>query len=237
MKVLLSLIFYVRSAWPRLGLYEERCAIFEAIYREGGELPALEVVAMPDGRYLLVDGMHRLCGAKRAGLESIDVVLVQLVGIETPEDVAFRRALETATTSSLPLNRAERQMAAVKLIAKRPDLSRREVARLVGVAHSTVDRWVQLAEQEREHAEDNENNASYSPSYGPSADDVARRFVSHLARLSDNRGLFDYLMPKRMGRHLAGAFVDRYGDGALSEVRQVKAWVDRACEVIAGGSA
>ena len=95
---------------------------------------------------------------------------------------------------------------------------------------------MQLAEQEREHAEDNANNAELY-SLGPNADDFARRFVGHLARLSDNRGLFDYLMPKRMGRHLAGAFVDRYGDTALSEAHQVRAWVDRAVEVIAEGSA
>ncbi len=234
MKVLLSLVFYVRSSWPRFGLNEERCGIFEAIYREGGSLPALEVVALPDGRYLLVDGMHRFFGAKRAGLKEIDVVLMQPVGDERPEDVAFRRALETATTSSLPLNREERHLAALKLVSTRPDLSRREVARLVGVAHSSVDRWVQLAEHEKERTEETSDTGTYP--HGPSADDVARRLVSQLARLEDAKGLLDMLVPKRMGKHLAGAFTDRYADAALSEAQRFKAWVDRAVDVLTEGS-
>lgn len=231
--VLISLIFFVRSAWPRFALNEERCAIFEAIYREGGSLPALEVVAMPDGRYLLVDGMHRLFGAKRAGLNEIDVVLMQPVGDDQPEDVAFRRALETATTSSLPLNREERHLAALKLVSTRTELSHREVARLVGVAHSSVDRWVALAEGQKKREE--LNNARSYPN-GPSADDVARRLVSQLARLEDAKGLLDMLVPKRMGRHLAGAFADRYGDSALSEARNFKAWVDGAVEFLIEGA-
>jgi hypothetical protein len=175
--------------------------------------------------------MHRLFAAKRAGLTEIDVVFIEPVGIERPDDVAFRRALETATTSSLPLNREERRMAALKLVTSRPDLSRREVARLIGVAHSSVDRWVQLDEQAKERADDASTETAGYP-IGPTADDVARRLVGQLARLGDSRGLLDTLMPKRMGKHVADAFADRFGETALGEARQLKGWIDRAVELL-----
>lgn len=223
-------IRYVRSAWPRQGLNEERCAIFEAIFREGGTLPPIEVVPMTDGTYLLCDGMHRWFAAKRAGRKEIQSVQIQPIGIERPEDVAFRRALETATTTSLPLTREERRVAALRLVTKRPDLSRREVARMVGCAHSTVDRWAQQAEREQERT--NESGDTDTHPFGPNADDVARRLVSQLARLEEAKGLMDMLAPKRMGKHLAGAFSDRFGDAALREARNVKSWIDRAVELL-----
>ena len=49
-----------------------------------------------------------------------------------------------------------------------------------------------------------------------------------LDRLSESRGLLDYLAPKRMGRHLADAFVDRFGDSALDEAQRFRTWLDGA---------
>jgi hypothetical protein len=69
-------------------------------------------------------------------------------------------------------------------------------------------------------------------SIGPSADGVALKLVRFLERLSDSRGLLDYVASKQMGRHLAGAFRQRFGDQSLGEARQFATWMAGAVAVL-----
>lgn len=215
---------YDRSSWPRDTLDEGRVAMFSALLLEGETLPTIEVVPRPDGTYLICDGVHRSFAAIRTGRTEIEAVIVVPQGGESPADCAYRRALETATRSALPLTRNERRRAALRLVASRPDMSRRAIARVVGVAHSTVDRWVG-------EATDSASAEKGDPPSGAdtaTAEQMARRLVSFLARLEDSRGLLDYLSTKRMGRHFAQAFSERFEDSALDEARRFRSWMDLA---------
>ena len=60
------------------------------------------------------------------------------------------------------------------------------------------------------------------------AEQMTRRLVVFLARMDEARGLLDYLMPKRMGRHIAQAFTEQFGDSALTEAQKFRVWLDQA---------
>lgn len=212
------------SIWPRDLLDEARVAMFQALLQEGETFPPIEVVPQPDGSFLICDGVHRSHAAIRAGRVDIEAEILSLEGDESPFDLAYRRALETATRSALPLNRAERQRAALRLIETRPDLSRRAIARLVGVAHSTVDRWAEgLADSSNTTERDPTRTTEIETSV-----QISRRLAGLLARLDESRGLLDYLSPSRMGRHLSQAFEDRLGDEALGQAARFAEWTAAA---------
>jgi hypothetical protein len=230
----LGSIRYVRESWPREGLSEERCAIFEALYREGESLqPPIEVIAREDGTHRLCDGMHRVMAAKRAGRETIDAILISSLEGESAEDTAYRRGLETATTSSLPLTYRERQRASLRLLATRPQLSRREIARMVGTAHSTIDRWAKLAEREEDESDDDGDDTDYDP--GPSVEDVVRRLARYVREIDDARSLLDVFKPERVGRPLSLALRHEFGDGAVARAKLLASWSQRALDDLRDG--
>lgn len=231
--IALSALRFKRSAWSRIDASPERVAMFEALYREGAPVPPLEVMAMPDGTYWVVDGVNRWSGAIRAGVDSVEVILVQPNDGESPEDFAFRRGLETATRSSQPLSSAERKRATLKLVATQPERSKREIARLVGVAHSTVDRWVREAQGNEGGADGEIGSAEYTR--GPTAADVARRIATYLDHLDESRGLFDMVAQVRMGKHLALALRDRFGDDALAQAERFANWTAGAVAQLKSG--
>lgn len=216
-----------QSAWPRLEKNEERIELFHGLLMSGEELPPIEVVPIGEGRYLIADGIHRTDAALRAGQATIEAIVVTPAPGETEIQCAFRRALETATRTALPLTKQERRAAVLTLASSRPELSHRAVARLVGVSHDTVERWLREAAEESESPADDE---TFRPS--PTADQVARQLVASIARLEEARGLADIFKPSRMGHHLARAFESRYGDQALREARRFAAWASRAVEAL-----
>ena len=136
---------------------------------------------------------------------------------------AYRRALETATQSALPLTKAERRQAVLRLAAEQPELSHREISRRVGVSHDTVGRWLR---------EDGDPDARAEEYVRPTvtADQVAGRLVGHLARLNEARGIRDLLMPHRMGQHLADAFRNQFGNTALKEAQKTFSWMQLAVD-------
>jgi ParB-like chromosome segregation protein Spo0J len=214
--------------WPRDHLDASRVDMFTALLKENEPLPPIEVVAIGDGTFVIADGVHRFEAACEAGLNQVEVVLVSPNVGEDFLDCALRRALETACLTALPLTRAERKRAVEQLLATRSDLTHRAIARLVGVAHSTVDRWA-------EEVADSASEAGLpAVVLGPNADEVATKLVRYLDQLKDSRGLFDYFAPKRMGRHLAQAFYDRFGDDSLVEARLVAEWIGRAVALLSG---
>lgn len=228
-KVLVACLMAEENLYPRDGLSGSRIRMFADLYRAGEPVPPIEAIDLGDGTYLIPDGVTRYFGAREAGLNELEVVLVAPEPGEEIPDFAYRRALETATRSALPLTQSERKRAVARLIKTRPDLSRRAVARLVGVAHSTVDRWADGV------AESASGSTTTVAVVGPNADEVALKLVRYLERLSDSRGLLDLFAPKRMGAHVAQAFYDCYGDHALAEARTMAAWMSRAVAVLSGG--
>jgi hypothetical protein len=199
--------------------------MFAAHLADGETLPPIEVVPNGDGTFSVADGVHRTLAALLNGQTDIDVAVIVIESGESALNCAYRRALETATKTALPLGKLERRRAVKHLLDTRPDLSRREIARWVGVAHSTVDKWA---------SEVADSASGSEPSPGPTADEVATKLVRFLEELKGSRGLFDYFAPKRMGRHLAQAFYDRFGDDSLAEARIVAEWIDRAVALLSG---
>jgi hypothetical protein len=217
---------YSSATWPRLAVNNDRVEMFAAQLADGETLPPIEVVPNGDGTFSVADGVHRTLAALLNSQTDIEVKVVTVGPGESALNCAYRRALETATRTALPLGKLERRRAVKHLLDTRPDLSRREIARWVGVAHSTVDRW---ASEVADSASDSEVS-----SLGPTADQSALKLVRFLERLSDSRGLFDYVAPKRMGRYLAQAFYDRFEDEALSQARVFALWVQRAVTLLEG---
>jgi ParB-like chromosome segregation protein Spo0J len=222
-----------RETWSRFALNEERVELFKELLASDEELPPIEVVPYQPDRYLIADGVHRANAANRAGHTEIGVVIIGLEDGETPVACALRRGLETATRTALPLTTAERRQAAIKLAAKHPEMSHRAIAKLVGVSHDSVDRWLR-PEQEPEPEEDADDGDEPDERYEApiTADDAARQLVSGLAQLYEARGLADLLAPDRMGKHLADAYQERFGKQALKEAQRFAAWANRAVVVL-----
>jgi ParB-like chromosome segregation protein Spo0J len=224
----LARLRYDREVWPRVELNQERVALFAGLFRDGEELPAIEVVALDDGTYLIADGVHRGHAARRVGKEQIEAILVTPDPGEDPSACTFRRALETATRSALPLTSAERRLAVWRLLAVESDKSHRAIARLVGVSHNSVDRWA----RELDDSSTCGDPRGAVPRSSPGAEQVARRLVNNLVALDAARGLSDLVVPSRMGRHLATAFEARLGDDALAQAQRFAEWTAAAVSVL-----
>jgi ParB-like chromosome segregation protein Spo0J len=216
----LSQIVTSRQAWPRDNGDADRVEMFAGLLDADQYIPPPEVVDLGDGRWLLADGVHRVEAHRQLGRSEIDVVVVPIHDGETSVQAAYRRALETATLSALPLTKAERRRAVYRLLDERSELSHRAVARLVGVSHQTVDRWA----VERGRHEAGEPAQDVVVERRVSVDDVARRFVRYAGQLNEARGLLDLVANGRMSKHLAEAFVDKFGDDAARQAKRCAEW-------------
>ncbi len=95
--------------------------------------PPLKVVRQ-DGRYLLVDGFHRLEAARNLGLETVPVEALQ-----TPKDGDLRAlAFSLNASHGKPLSLDDRRAFAERLLRDRPHLADREIGRRCGLSGNTV---------------------------------------------------------------------------------------------------
>jgi ParB-like chromosome segregation protein Spo0J len=229
----ISQLVVSRETWSRFALNEERVELFKELLVSGEELPPIEVVPYQPDRYLIADGVHRANAANRAGHTEIGVVIIGLEDGETPVACALRRGLETATKTALPLTTAERRQAAIKLSTRSPEMSHRAIARLLGVSHDSVDRWLRPEQEPEPEGSADDRDEPEEPYEPPiTADLAARQLVSGLAQLYESRGLTDLLVPARMGKHLADAYQERFGDQALKEALRFASWTNRAVVVL-----
>jgi ParB-like nuclease domain len=219
-----SQLRFAQAAWPRVGLNQERVQLFASIL---DELPPIEVVPAGDGTFLIADGVHRWMAARSLNRGQIEAVILSVQPGESPVACAFRRALETATRSALPLTTSERRAAAKRLVQERPEMSHREIARVVGVSHDSIDRWAKGVADSA-----TQTSGEALRQIPPSPDEVARRLVRSLSRLDDSRGLLDLLAPARMGTHLARAFDDIFGNDSLRQAERFEQWVAGAVKVL-----
>lgn len=222
------------SIWPRQLLDPGRVAEFAGLFRDGDleALPPLDVVL--DGNdLLLADGWHRLRALEAIGAEHVLVQVIDLAGLP-PAEAVYRHALATASTAALPLTRAERRTAVVRLLTDYPELADREIARLVGVSPSTVGAHRQRLLGHIDTVGDGEvAEALYAAATG--ADELARRLARSLGRIFEQRGLTDYLLGDRTGRRLAKALVEVHGDDeALVWARRLQSWAQSAIGELAG---
>jgi len=95
--------------------------------------PPLKVVRR-EGRYLLVDGFHRLEAAKTLGLESVRVEVVEV----SPGTDLHELAFALNSTHGRPLSLTDRRAFAERIVRGQPRLADREIARRSGLAANTV---------------------------------------------------------------------------------------------------
>jgi transposase len=95
-----------------------------------GQLPPI-LVHRPTMQ--VIDGMHRLHAAMLRGEDTIAVEF-----FDGNEGDAFLRAVQANVEHGLPLTRADREAAVVRIIASHPQLSDRAIATIAGVSAPTV---------------------------------------------------------------------------------------------------
>lgn len=81
----------------------------------------------------VIDGMHRLTAARLVGRSDIEVRF-----FHGDPDEAFRFGVQANVSHGLPLNLADRKMAAARIIWSHPHLSDRAIALSAGLAAATV---------------------------------------------------------------------------------------------------
>jgi len=98
-------------------------------------LDALAVFREEDDRYIVVAGRLRFLAAQRAGLETLQCVVI------TDRDEAIRFGLES-NRHGLPLTRMDRVNCIRIAIMRFPGLSNRKIATMIGIPPSTVNEIV-----------------------------------------------------------------------------------------------
>jgi hypothetical protein len=123
---------------PRAILNPEAVQEYSDIYKEGeAELPALEVVSI-DSKLVLIDGFHRLAGARQADQSFIRVTVVEEC------DIGQALWLASAVNQGHGVRRTNADKRQAVTLALNSDVgeeqSLRTVAEHTGVAHETVRR-------------------------------------------------------------------------------------------------
>lgn len=217
------------SLWPRHHIDEQRVSLFADLYEaEGADaMPPIEVVRAPGGELLLADGWHRREAARVAGLAVVPAIVIGAGTDEAASVLAYERALETSVRSAQPLTRAERR-AAVERLLEAGGRSDREVARLVGVAHTTVSRARARMGGAMHQDESTEAGDVYLTEV--TARDAARRIFSGFEKVWEARGLgfADAVLGDRTGERLAGVLAEAHGAEALERAKAYRRWIDAA---------
>lgn len=222
------------DAWPRHELDSDRVALFMDLYAEGdlAVLPPLEVVGLPAGELLLTDGWHRLEALYALKVEQAPVSVVDS-GQLSPELFAYQRGLQTCTTASRPLSRAERHVATERLLSDRPELTDVAIAQLVGVSNATVGRVRHRLQNPPEPTNDPDGQDQH-PQAAEHAK-VNRQLVRQLSKLWDSRpvlmaaGLRD---TAALGDSLAQALIEEHGPHeARVWAQRLSTWAQRATAV------
>ncbi|MCK2212407.1 streptomycin biosynthesis regulator [Actinomadura sp. ATCC 31491] len=113
---------------PRLTGIDE-----EHVLRLAERLVELPPILVHRQTMRVVDGMHRLCAAVRAGRETVAACF-----FEGSEEEAFVQAVELNVRHGLCLSLADRKAAAGRILAAFPELSDRAIAAKTGLSDKTV---------------------------------------------------------------------------------------------------
>jgi hypothetical protein len=223
-------------AWPRRALNQSRVAEFVQLYQDGGPdaLPRVEVVPLGNGEFVVADGFHRAEALEQLGVSDIPTVTLDPPPGQDPLLFAYLRALETSARNAKPLTLAEKRAAADRLIRDMPEASNHEIGRLTGLSHQTVGRI-----RERSNGPADAPAAEPADQYPPiaSAKEIAAKMARSVDRLWEARGLTDVVMgERRMGKHLAAAFLDYFGEDAARWAERFAGWATVAAEEISSRS-
>jgi len=225
------------EAWPRHDLDSDRVALFVDLYADEDltVLPPLEVAALPTGEFLLTDGWHRLEALHALKVQQAPVILAD-PGQLSPQRFAYQRGLETCTTASRPLTRAERRAATERLLTDRPELTDVAIAQLVGVSNATVGRTRHRLQNPTDPHEQTDQ-AEHGDQHGQAGQHAKanRQLVRQLAKLWESRpllmaaGLRD---TAALGDSLGHALIEAHGPrDARVWAQRLSTWAQRAATV------
>jgi hypothetical protein len=175
---------------------KNRVAVFAELYQSEGltALPPIIVLDLADGILRVVDGIHRLAALRK--LKATDALVAPLITDgQMPIDEALDAAIECAVVSATNLTPAELRTLALRLLRGRPGMSHREVARKLGVSHTTVNTWAHTT------------NATENPDSGRVVERTARRLVKSFDALNDAIADFDEAVAS-----VAEAFATQFDD-------------------------
>lgn len=210
---------------PRHRLDAGRVAEFARLYTEGcgrgkwnpAALPPLDVVLSPEGP-VIADGWHRITALGKLAATTVPCITVATSEtVEGALDLAYRHAIETAATLSLPLTEAERRDAC--RVLHRQGLPVEEIAQRVGVSRWTVSRATRKVEGA---------NAHLPGSSSPDTDALMRRMVNGVTAVWEARSMSDRLHGDRLGAALASVLATRHRDDALRWAQRIRQWAEDA---------
>ncbi len=239
-QVPLSELVLDKTLWPRLQFDDERVALFMDLYEAGGPkaLPPLLLVPDNDSKYLVADGWHRAYAAARLQWKAIEATIEPVPEGGDPERFGYELALKSSVAAAKPLSCAERRRAIARLLELSASRSDREIAALVGVAHTTVSR-LRKALQQPERTEPGSDEPGQRYVSLLTAEDVARRIFRGIEKVWEARGLgiMDTLVGDRTAERLAGVLREAFGEEALDRAERYRTWIEGAIAKLKAESA
>lgn len=132
---------------PRVitGTVESKVEEYKELIEEGVEFDPISVWERDDGRYWVIDGVHRIEAHKKAGIDRIKAKLVKC-----KDELDYRiKAIQANLKHGLALAKGERPILAQMLYKQ--GLDEEAIRKVFGISERTLQRWLKpVKEQERE---------------------------------------------------------------------------------------
>jgi hypothetical protein len=149
----------------------ERVAEFKQMLVEDLRALPEPICVESQGQLILADGHHRLAALEQLAREHpgdrryefVSVRVANTPSGQQPAAYAYEIAVECSAKGPLPLTKAEKRSAVVRLLTQHPEWSDREIARRAGVDHKTVGsvrRWGIPQSQEPAHSDNRAGSGS-----------------------------------------------------------------------------
>ena len=133
-----SNIILDEEIYPRNKIDQKRIGIFAENIRDGFEFDPVEVQVHPEknGKYRILDGVHRWNAYKAVGTTEIEIIIKNLGGFD-PLLYAASKAI-----GPRPLNEEEGRETARRAYLNNPGLSSAEIGKAVGRSRRTIDSYI-----------------------------------------------------------------------------------------------
>ncbi len=139
-EVALSNITWDKDLWPRKKLNAAQVEAFTSLYQDDGADALPPLLVWPDadepGCYVLLDGWHRCEAAEQAGLPTLPAELFA----GSDRFAAYCEAVRLSSTGPVQMTQQEKRDAVDRIVGTAPGMTNREIARIVGVSHTFVNR-------------------------------------------------------------------------------------------------
>lgn len=137
------------TVYPRkAGADSQRIARYAACMRDGEEFERIQVEPARDGKYRLLDGLHRIKALKEIGAEEVNVIVIGLEG----ESALLYAARQNRFGKDL--TDADAEDVAKRTFQENPRVTNKEIAEATGRSQSTVSGYLSDLRARHELAQD-----------------------------------------------------------------------------------